>query len=314
MAAAIVYGRCLYGQEAHFLTARHFQKMRSIMCMALGEQHAHRPKQPLLLHLASGKYEPEVVRVNRLIRHWVKNGPAFQVPHDYWEECKTSISRKGPIHLMVHTLRSYGIQAIGPLCWEVGGRTYDLQNQHGLQEAIAQHVKDTLWARLATRRTGYQGMAQGRDDVATNSWRNSLQDDRNQAFLDMILTDRVYTPMRSHLRWGKDPTCPFCQAQVADWKHFVKHCSAMPKGPENQARPDALTYTGTVPKGYVAQAQSLQVQQEEKWSWTQQQSGVITVATDGGCVKTPAGPRAGWGYATDNRTMPSRSGAAPVGC
>ena len=73
----------------------------------------------------------------RLTRHWVKNGPTFQVPHDYWEECKSSIARKGPIHLMVHTLQGYGIQATGPLCWEVGGRVYDLQNQHGLQEAVA---------------------------------------------------------------------------------------------------------------------------------------------------------------------------------
>ena len=116
--------------------------------------------------------------------------------------------------------------------------------------------------------------------------------------------------MRSHLRWGKDPACPFCQAQVADWKHFVKHCPAMPKGPPDQARPDSLTYTGNVPKGYVSQAHSLQMQQEERWAWTEQQPGLTTVATDGGCVKTPAGPRAGWGYATNNRDMPSRSGAA----
>ena len=87
---------------------------------------------------------------------------------------------------------------------------YDLQNQHGLQEAIVQHVKDTLWARVAARRTGYQGMEQGRDEAATNSWRNTLQDDRNVAFLDIILTDGVYTPMRAHVRWGKSPKCPFC--------------------------------------------------------------------------------------------------------
>ena len=66
------------------------------------------------------------------------------MPHDYWEECKSSIVRKGPIHLMVHTLQGYGIQATGPLCWEVGGRVYDLQTQHGLQEAVAEQVKDTL--------------------------------------------------------------------------------------------------------------------------------------------------------------------------
>ena len=126
---------------------------------------------------------------------------------------------------MVHTLRSYGIQAIGPLCWEVGGRTYDLQNQHGLQEAIAQHVKDTLWAKLATRRTGYQGMAQGRDDVATNSWRNSLQDDRNQAFLDIILTDGVYTPMRSHLSLGQRSHLPLLPGTGGGLEAF---CQALP--------------------------------------------------------------------------------------
>ena len=84
----------------------------------------------------------------------------------------------------------------------------------------------------------------------------------------------------------------------------------MPKFHGNQAMPDCLTYTGTAPKGYVAQPQSLQMQQEETWSWTQQQTGLITVATDGGCANPLAGPRAGWGYATDHTIMPSRSGAA----
>ena len=44
MAAAILYGKCLYGQEAHFLTARHFKNMRSVMCTALGERATHRPR------------------------------------------------------------------------------------------------------------------------------------------------------------------------------------------------------------------------------------------------------------------------------
>ena len=29
MAGSVLYGKCLYGQEAHFLTAKHFQKIRS---------------------------------------------------------------------------------------------------------------------------------------------------------------------------------------------------------------------------------------------------------------------------------------------
>ena len=91
------------------------------------------------------------------------------MPHDYWEERKSSIARKGPIHLMVHTLQGYGIQPTGPLCWQVGGRVYDIQNQHGLQEAVAQQVKDTLWGRIAAKRTGYQGMTQGRDDAGTTA-------------------------------------------------------------------------------------------------------------------------------------------------
>ena len=109
---------------------------------------------------------------------------------------------------MARTLLAYGINAAGALCWEVGGRMYDITNQHGLQEAIAQQAKDRLWGRIAAKRTAYQGMAQGRDDIATMCWRNNIQEERTQAFLDIILTDGVYTPLRAHLRWAKDPRCP----------------------------------------------------------------------------------------------------------
>ena len=93
------------------------------MCTALGERCNHRPRAPLLLHLASGRFEPEIVRDTRLTRHWVKHGHTYEVPRDYWEHAQRSIARKGPIHLLAQTLKAYGIEAPGPMIWVIQGRT-----------------------------------------------------------------------------------------------------------------------------------------------------------------------------------------------
>ena len=104
----------------------------------------------------------------------------------------------------------YGIRDQGgkPDLWVIEGVRYQLDNQHGLHEAVSQQVQRTLWGKMAASRTSYQGLEEGRNHRATLAWRETVQDDRTRAFLDIVLTDAVYTPLRAHLRWGKDGGCP----------------------------------------------------------------------------------------------------------
>ena len=80
MATAVVYGKCSYGQEAHYITQKHYDKLSSLLVTAMGERYTRRPEAPLLLHVDEGKFEPSLSRVGRLIRHWAKYGETYEVP------------------------------------------------------------------------------------------------------------------------------------------------------------------------------------------------------------------------------------------
>ena len=108
--------------------------------------------------------------------------------------------------------------------------------------------------------------------------------------------------MRATLRWGKDPRCPFCQAGVADWRHYVFHCQAMPKADRPPSMPDCLALAGSVPKGYINRPTNLEMQREERWTWCSQGSVTITVATDGVCAKNTSGAQARVGIRHRART------------
>ena len=54
MASAILYGKCLYGQESHYLTQRHFHKMRSLMTISMGLPRGQRRSGVFLLNFHNG--------------------------------------------------------------------------------------------------------------------------------------------------------------------------------------------------------------------------------------------------------------------
>ena len=251
MAAAVIFGKCLYGQETHYLTSKHFTKLRSLLVGSMGEKYKTRPRKPFLLHTAGGKFDPETARMGRLTAYWIKNIRDHITPQGYWRHCQESIARRGPVHILAETLKMYGVKAEQADRWTIEGVTYQLDNQHGLQEAVENQVQNTLWRQLASK-TSYLGLEGGRNHKATLAWRETIQEERTKAFLDIILTDAVYTPLRAHLRWGKERSCPLCGEPTGDWKHFVVKCPAMPKGPSRPGDwPDCLILAGTVPLGYA---------------------------------------------------------------
>ena len=311
MAAAVLYGKCFYGQEVHYITQKHYEKLRTLMVAAMGENYTRRPRLPLLLHTAEGRFEPSVCRVGRLVRHWVKQGESYNVPLGYWQRCLQSEARTGPIHLVARMVQHLGINAIGPTIWEVDGTTHDLSAQHGVAEAVQRLVVDSLWVRLGTQRRNYQGLQRGRNHQATLAWRAQIQEERTKAFLDFILTDAVYTPHRAHLRWGKPGHCPICRHPQGDWRHYVDDCPGITRREKCPGHfPDCLRYTGTVPLSWAQTPDSTQMRERETWAQGPSRNGAALVATDGGCRRTRVGPRAGWGYASNHQAIGIRHGAA----
>ena len=92
-----------------------------------------------------------------------------------------------------------GVTATGPTHWEIDGVNYDLSAQHGVVAAIQRKAADELWDKLGTRRRNYQGLKGGRNKQATLAWGKQIEEERTKAFLDIILTDALYTPYRAHL-------------------------------------------------------------------------------------------------------------------
>ena len=126
IAAAILYGRTLYGAETQPLTHAHFHTMRRLMAISImGERH-NRPITPFLLHLREGRSDPEITRMARLISHWQRHGHAMEVPPTYWAECHSLPQKRGPSQLLKHLLQSYHIVPAGPFHWVVDGTTHAL--------------------------------------------------------------------------------------------------------------------------------------------------------------------------------------------
>ena len=311
IAAAVIFGKCFYGQEVHYITQKHYDKLSTLMVTAMGEKYMRRPRLPFLLHTAEGRYEPSVCRVGRLVRHWVKHAESYKIPQGYWNHCLQTEARTGPIHLVAQAVKHHGINAIGPLHWEIEGTTYDLRAQHGVAEAVQRKVADALWVKLGTQRRNFQGLLKGRNHQATLAWGRQIEEERTKAFLDIILTDAVYTPHRAHLRWGKAGHCPICKHPQGDWRHYVDECPGTTHKEESPAHfPDCLRYTGTVPLSWAQTPVSTQMGEREVWTQGPMGIGVAVVATDGGCRRTAVGPRAGWGFASNHEGIGSGHGAA----
>ena len=224
IAAAILYGRTLYGAETQPLTQAHFHAMRRLMAASImGERHT-RPIRPFLLHFRDGRSDPEITRMARLISHWTRHGHTMDVPLHYWEECHTLTQKRGPIQLLKNLLRGYHITPTGPFNWTFNGTTYAMDTDPDFLGTMLRQIRHALWQRL-NHQEHFQGLDQRRNETATNSLRRSL-DQQQVAFLDMVQTDSIYTPWRAHTRWGKTETehCTMRHAPVAKWAHFVGHC------------------------------------------------------------------------------------------
>ena len=57
--AAAVFGKCFYGQEAHYITQRHYDKLSSLMVTAMGEKYIRAAKDPFPVAHGRGQVRAE---------------------------------------------------------------------------------------------------------------------------------------------------------------------------------------------------------------------------------------------------------------
>ena len=122
IAAAVIFGKCFYGQEVHYITQKHYDKVGQPHGHRHGrEVHAPSQRRPSLLHTAEGKYEPSVCRVGRLVRHWVKHADSYNIPQGYWNHCLQSAARSGPIHMVAQAVEAAWDKCQRAFLWEIDG-------------------------------------------------------------------------------------------------------------------------------------------------------------------------------------------------
>lgn len=83
------------------------------MCAAVGDRDGRRPDWARLHVVGSGKWEPEVVRVKRMRKHWQAELPGYEVLGGYWDAFRGTAGKKGLYSMMRRTLEKAGLQCDG---------------------------------------------------------------------------------------------------------------------------------------------------------------------------------------------------------
>lgn len=162
MVASVLHGRCMYGSGCHYITKRQTQQMRRIMCTAMDDEHGRRPDSIRLLAERKGKWEPEIVRIKRMIKHWQSEERQYHIPQAYWEQLQTANGKQGPISLLKSPLESYGVACPRRDLWKYKGREIEVRGNNGLATRMADIVRRELWERQAQRRTHLRSGARAR--------------------------------------------------------------------------------------------------------------------------------------------------------
>lgn len=161
MMASVVYGRCLYGSECHYITKRQTHQMRRTMCTATGRArmgasgcspntagHGN-PKEPALNEWSNAGRR--------------KKGTTYQVPQGYWEQLQGTTRKQGPHSLLRRTLETYGVDCPRPDLWSYKGRRIPVRGNHSIATQMTEIERRALRERQAKRRMHVRSLEQGMD-------------------------------------------------------------------------------------------------------------------------------------------------------
>lgn len=123
MMAWVLYGRCLYSAECHYITKHQTQRMRRVMCTAMGDAQGRTPNSVRLPAESGGKWEPDPVRIKRIVKHGQNEVAVYEVPTGYWDS---------PQGTTVHT-------------WTTEGNQVLVSGTQGLARQVAGAARAALW-------------------------------------------------------------------------------------------------------------------------------------------------------------------------
>ena len=196
-----MFGQCLYGGEVTTVPKRDLQEMRSIIQTAIWGAPGRRNLKAALLHMFGGKFEPELARLKRVLKSWIRENHATQVPPAYWTSLYHS-SHKGPIGLIHEVFADFELLTDDPQQINLQGQHSSLRETHNVIEKAVAQAKQILWRKVSQESEAFKGLHAGRNEKATHLWYRRHKKGKDAAFIDILLTDGVYTPYRAHMRWG----------------------------------------------------------------------------------------------------------------
>lgn len=129
-----------------------------------------------------------------------------------------------------------------------------------------------------------RGLERGRDEDAMEALMAEIRSPKDAAMMNIIVSDRVYTPARAHIRWGVVGGCPPCAAPQCDWLHDINDCPHTTPG-------------------------SRQMAATACWGPQDSVAGGGEVATDGSSRGPKRVCRAGWGLCWGEADACNNSGA-----
>jgi ribonuclease HI len=193
----------------------------------------------------------------------------------------------------------------------VDGRTAAAHLLADFDGAVLHRARDHMWGKLAATRHNFVGLESGRDDILSEGRQKRMRDKLNKGRMRVIQTDGVHTPWRQHQRAGGDGSCPRCGHACGDWEHLAWDCPARAaemnedesdlaaRRRRDGGAPRCLWTLGQVPRGWCPSVVSTAMRSDAGWATGQYDPGKEAqwAGTDGSCIRTAAGPRAGAGVA-----------------
>jgi ribonuclease HI len=299
MITAVAYGKIMYGCEVSHLNDTVLSSLRKVVLRAMGGVLKYGDARAALLDYRQGAHEPVLVMARRIIKAWMREASALRIDADFWRTAGRS-SSPGPVGSLQKLLVRHGVQPNAPLQWQLPHREVRLGHDHDALNLVLDCVKDSLWRELSCRKEAFHGLEVGRDDKATMVWPRTVGN-KHACQSSVIRRGAVLTPLRQHHKWGLDHRCPMCQHAHADWKHFVDDCPGVPVASiASEGLPNSLRYTGNVPKGFADRPCSTAMHKFGRIcqviAMFENDQNKVHAGSDGGCMISPWGDRAGWGF------------------
>lgn len=123
---------------------RRFASSRRVMRTAMGDAEGRRrPDSVCLQVVGGGNWDPEVVRMQRLFKHWQKEAEVYTIADTHWE----SLADTSGISLMRRTLGRAGVGSHSCKRWDAGGRTIDALRDAHASAALGAAVVAARWRR-----------------------------------------------------------------------------------------------------------------------------------------------------------------------